>query len=256
MNKALLLTLILSIAVFMITSVAAPVIADKDDNPGQAKGCEKANEKSKVREKNPHCDVDFVCIGLVEGTTFESITVPPDTVCILGQLNLVKGDIVVENNAHLLVCPDNEIGGSVLGLDNPSQITLANKFQFGCPEYQRERGLEIGGDVIVNGGSFVLAGDFFSPTVQRVGGNVEITNTINSRISFFNDQGIEGNVSIIGSDQVVVVLSTIIGNLAVVDSNDIDISVNNIGGDLTISGTTGICLERFNTVSGTLDSCP
>jgi len=39
----------------MLTATSAPALADKDDNNGKAKGCENANEKSKVREKNPHC---------------------------------------------------------------------------------------------------------------------------------------------------------------------------------------------------------
>ncbi|MCH8833187.1 MAG: hypothetical protein IIA81_02720 [Thaumarchaeota archaeon] len=38
------------------------VFADKDDNEGKAEGCEKANDNSKVREKNPNCeDLPTLC---------------------------------------------------------------------------------------------------------------------------------------------------------------------------------------------------
>jgi len=55
MNKILALSIILAIGVIMLTSATAPALADKDNNNGKDKGCENANEKSKAREKNPHC---------------------------------------------------------------------------------------------------------------------------------------------------------------------------------------------------------
>ncbi|RDJ32225.1 MAG: hypothetical protein DWQ18_09050 [Crenarchaeota archaeon] len=48
--------LVFAIAGFLIMPIQNDAFATKDDNSGKAKGCENANENSKAKEKNPHCE--------------------------------------------------------------------------------------------------------------------------------------------------------------------------------------------------------
>jgi len=57
MNKILAFAVVFAIATIMITSTVAPALAEDNGN-GKAKGCEKSNENSKAKEKNPHCGND------------------------------------------------------------------------------------------------------------------------------------------------------------------------------------------------------
>ena len=61
MNKTLAISAIALIAVIMVTGSIAPVMAEKGNNNGKAMGCEKANENSKVGEKNPNCEKFDLC---------------------------------------------------------------------------------------------------------------------------------------------------------------------------------------------------
>jgi hypothetical protein len=55
--KSLHLILVLFSIASMFTSFGVyDVDATKDDNNGKAKGCDNANDNSKVKEKNPNCD--------------------------------------------------------------------------------------------------------------------------------------------------------------------------------------------------------
>ncbi|NIP61733.1 MAG: hypothetical protein GWN01_13645 [Nitrosopumilaceae archaeon] len=60
-------TIALITGMLFIAPTFSSAYADvKDDNPGQAKGCEKSEGKgkSKAGEKNPHCDVEPPCTVL------------------------------------------------------------------------------------------------------------------------------------------------------------------------------------------------
>ena len=60
--KNLHLVLVLFSIASMFTSFGVyDVDAIKDDNNGYGKGCENANDNSKVKEKNPHCNVTPSC---------------------------------------------------------------------------------------------------------------------------------------------------------------------------------------------------
>ncbi len=57
MNTTLAITAIALIAMIMVVGSISPSMATKDDNNGKAMGCKKANDNSKTRENNPHCNV-------------------------------------------------------------------------------------------------------------------------------------------------------------------------------------------------------
>lgn len=70
MNK-LLIPVITSILILGGIGLSYDVFADKDDNNGKSQGCDNANEKSKVSEKNPHCDNPTISISsLTVGSIF------------------------------------------------------------------------------------------------------------------------------------------------------------------------------------------
>ena len=63
-TKIFTIIAIIAISGILVGSITTNqnVFADKDDNKGKAKGCENANDASKVREKNPNCeDLPTLC---------------------------------------------------------------------------------------------------------------------------------------------------------------------------------------------------
>jgi len=255
------ITAIIAISGILVVSIATNenVFADKDDNKGKAKGCEKANEKSKVSEKNPNCinALDLVCTGPIGGLTVNNLLVPQGATCTMNQFNLVLGSITVEDNAILFVCADNEIVGNVVAGEG-TRLFIRDTLFTACEAGTKALGINIGGDIIQNGGlSFTLEGNT-SPTAEmNIEGNIEITNTRTIRIQNFNDQGIQGFVRI--TDTIIrsfISANTFNGNLEIIDSNNSLIFGNSIGGDLLISGSTGTCSEFDNVVAGITDPCP
>ncbi|MGY5150882.1 MAG: hypothetical protein ACW9XA_01250 [Candidatus Nitrosopumilus sp. bin_6a] len=75
MNNKLTIFAIVLVALVMISGTVMPSMATKEDNNGRAEGCTKANDNSRVGEKNPHCLKYDLCGDLEEsGSAFLWIT--------------------------------------------------------------------------------------------------------------------------------------------------------------------------------------
>ena len=132
--KALHLILVLfAIGSLLTSSGFSDVSAAKNDNNGKTQSCEKANESSKVKEKNPNCgdepldtdgdgviDDDDLCSVTPAGTPVDATGCPlspPDT----------DGDGVIDDDD---LCPGTPAGTPVdatgCPLSSPEQFTVCD----------------------------------------------------------------------------------------------------------------------------------
>lgn len=176
------------------------------------------------------------CVGNYSYTAFGDLVVPEGQTCQLDQFNSVNGNIKVGKNATLIVCPDNNISGDIKA-EQAESVFVSDLTVPPCAP-TKALGINIGGDVKVNGGNSVsLFGNPFGG-VAVIEGDVKINNVQSVVVQSFNN------------------LSHINGNVKVGHAGDVTILDNIIGGDLKIKGTSGTCLEAGNSVSGKTDSCP
>lgn len=186
-----------------------------------------------VFAKNGGADV---CVGSYFGASFGDLVVPAGQTCQLNQFNVVNGDVKVEKDANLIVCPDNQIQGSVKA-HQPNSVYISDLTGGPCGPI-KALGVTIGGDIKVEGGSSVsFVGNPFGG-VAVIQGNIKVENVSAVSIQSFNN------------------LSSIHGDIKVEHSGDVTVTDNVIGGDLKIKGTTGLCSEQNNSISGKVDSCP
>lgn len=178
------------------------------------------------------------CIGSFSNTTFPHNVVVPDwQTCRLERDNVVVHDVRVGTGASLIVCPDNNIGGSIKA-DEPSAVIVTDQTGiFGCGTV-KTLGINIGADVRVKGGGEVRLIGNNSGGIAVITRDVEIKNVQTVEIRDFNNQ------SLIGRD------------VDVKNAKDVSVTGNIIRGDLEIRGTTGTCVEQNNAVAGKTDTCP
>lgn len=177
-----------------------------------------------------------VCIGSFAGTSFGNLVVPKDQTCQLNQFNVVNGDVKVEKGASLIVCPDNQIKGSVKA-HQPNSVYISDLTGGPCSP-AKALGITIDGDVKVEGGNSVsLTGNPWGG-IAVIKGSVKIEKVAGVSIQSFNN------------------LSKIVGDVKIEHSSNVTVADNVIGGNLKINGTTGSCTQQNNSVSGKLSSCP
>jgi len=258
-SKIFTITAIIAISAILVGSIATNqiVFADKEDNKGKAKGCENANEKSKVQEKNPNCDVaeDIVCTGSIGGLTVNNLLVPQGATCTMDQFNVVLGSITVEDNATLFVCADNDIVGNVVA-GTGTKLVIRDKLFTACTAGTKALGINIGGDIIQNGGaSFTLEGGTTPTAEMNIEGNIEITNSVGTvRIEGVNDQGVQGFVRITGGSGFTIIQgNTFNGNLEIIDMGTALIGSNSVGGNIETSNNSFVSLSS-NSVDGDVKS--
>lgn len=73
----------------------------------------------------------FYCSDRQTFSAFNNIVVPEGQTCILDQFNVVRGDIEVKQGATLVVCPDNDIAGSVRA-DGADTVKLSDILEPPC----------------------------------------------------------------------------------------------------------------------------
>lgn len=177
-----------------------------------------------------------VCVGNYSGTSFGGLVVPESETCQLDRFNVINGDVKVEKGASLVVCPDNEIHGSVKA-HKPNNVYISDLTGGPCG-LAKALGVTIDRDVHIEGGTSVsLLGNPYGG-VAVIKGNIKVENVGSVLIQHFNN------------------LSSILGDVKVSHSGDVTVTDNVIGGDLKIKGTIGQCAEQNNSVSGKLTSCP
>ena len=178
-----------------------------------------------------------VCVGNYVNTSFGDLVVPKDETCQLDRFNVVSGNIKVEKGASLIVCPDNEIQGSV-NAHKPNTVFISDLTVGLCQSQPpKALGITIGGDVKVEGGDSVSLIGNPDGGVAVIQGNVKMENVGAVVIQFFNN------------------LSSIQSDVKIEHSGNVSVLDNVINGDLKIKGTTGSCVEQGNSVSGKLSPC-
>lgn len=176
------------------------------------------------------------CVGNYTFTTFGDLFVPRGQTCQLDQFNTVNGNIRVEKDANLIVCPDNEIHGDIKA--SKAGSVYVSDLTGGPCSPGKALGITIDGDVQAeNTGSVTLAGNPWGG-VAIVKGSVKLENVAAVSIQYFSN------------------LSSIWGDVKIEHGGDVVVADNVIGGDLKIKATTGTCLEQNNSVSGKFNSCP
>lgn len=215
MKKVYFLSLFLSFLLLISALVSSNVFADDEDEDGGA----------------------TICVSSYSGTTFDNLVVPKGQTCQLDRFNVVNGDVRVEKDANLVICPDNEIHGDVKA-HKANSVYISDLTDGPCGSAPKALGVTIDGDVKVEGANSVnLIGNPFGG-VAVIKGDVKVENVAAVAIQSFNN------------------LSSILGDVKIERSGDVTVTDNIIGGDLKIKGTNGTCTEQNNSVSGKLNSCP
>lgn len=177
-----------------------------------------------------------ICSGNYTYTTFGDLIVPQGQTCQLDQFNVVNGNIKVEKDASLVICPDNQIHGDVKA-QKANSVYISDQTGGLCSP-AKALGIIIDGDVKMEGGnSFTLFGNPWGG-IAVIHGNVKADNVKSVSIQSFNN------------------LSNILGNVNLEHNGDVVVSDNIIGKDLKINSTSISCLEQNNSVSGKTNSCP
>jgi len=232
----------------------------------------------------------FYCSGGQTFSAFNNIIVPEGQTCVLGQFNVVQGDIEVKQGASLYVYADNDIAGSVIA-DGAETVYIAD---VGAPAYDLTMGKPAGVNArgiitFINNpdthgkitrtedGSndqyqFRIPQDIASPNYDpKVGDSVSFNVSPSPAKKAFNVISkalglvILGNVDVRNTDNFSLIgntygISIVRGDVSVQNTQTVEIidvaGVANtgfgIGGDLKIS-TSVDCVVSGNVVSGSTE---